>query len=92
MIYHLAAAFRVPLKPDCTFPEAAEKHEFQVLRIMMSELVLALNMAEHNRTSMTLSYDATGDGAQFAPAFATEAMLVLKTALKCADLGHLTMR
>jgi len=90
--HHVAAAFRLLMKPEMNFLSSMNTSHFQHLRSLVVELVLATDMALNNEilASFAESVKAT-DASGFTPATAEEAQLVLKMALKCADVGHLAL-
>lgn len=98
--HHVAAAFGLLMRPDLNFMALMSNSEFLLVRRVMLDMVLATDMAEGNKilqafndmTSKCVADMAAGDGASaFCSTSASEASLVLKMAIKCADLGHLAL-
>jgi len=87
--HHAAEAFKVLLKPENNFLKSISREDFQLLRSIILELVLATDMAEHK--SLLDAFKGLvcteGEGG----VSSAESLLVLKIAMKCADLGHLAL-
>jgi len=87
--HHAAEAFKVLLKPENNFLKSMSREDFQLLRSIILELVLATDMAEHK--SLLDAFKGLvcteGEGG----VSSAESLLVLKIAMKCADLGHLAL-
>jgi len=90
--HHVSAAWRLLLKPELNFMESLSPEESLQLRRLVVDLVLATDMAEHGRLLEDFQglAKAEGDGAMRA-ASPRDAHIVLKIAIKCADLGHLAL-
>jgi len=95
--HHVAAAWKVLQRPECNFLENVTVKEYQQLRRLVVDLVLTTDMAEHGTTlkkfkdiedfkksDVVIAGDFTAMSAQ-------DALVVLQLALKCADLGHLSL-
>eukprot|EP00933_Yihiella_yeosuensis_P045654 TRINITY_DN41053_c0_g1_i1.p1 TRINITY_DN41053_c0_g1~~TRINITY_DN41053_c0_g1_i1.p1 ORF type:complete len:602 (+),score=108.21 TRINITY_DN41053_c0_g1_i1:201-1808(+) len=96
--HHAAAAFNVLLKPECNFLASMPREQFQLLRTLICELVLATDMADHGKildaykaSSMVTGAADRRPGVCAVPDSAQDATLALKIALKCADLGHIAL-
>ncbi|CAE7024751.1 PDE10A [Symbiodinium natans] len=90
--HHVAAAFRVLMKPEMNFLDGMGSDQFQNLRSVVVEMVLATDMALNNELLANFIQTAQAFGADgFSPSTAEEASMVLKFALKCADIGHLAL-
>eukprot|EP00439_Symbiodinium_sp_Y106_P034272 s299_g4.t1 len=90
--HHIAAAFRVLMKSDMNFLAGMSSDHFQNLRSLIVEMVLATDMALNNELLAIFAQSVQALGAEgFSPSTAEEASLVLKFALKCADVGHLAL-
>lgn len=89
--HHVAAAFRVLLRPASNFLEALAPQDFKQLRSLVVELVLGTDMAEAGKILQVFAAVPREPGGAFAPTSATEALLGLKLALKMADMGHLAL-
>jgi hypothetical protein len=99
--HHVAAAFEVLQRPECNFLEHLDAKEFKMLRGLIVDLVLSTDMAESGKLSKSfqdmVGHESTPEGSRsskasaFAPISAQHALLVLQMALKCADVGHLTL-
>ncbi|CAE7580927.1 PDE2A [Symbiodinium sp. CCMP2592] len=90
--HHIAAAFRVLMKSDMNFLAGMSSDQFQNLRSLIVEMVLATDMALNNELLAIFAQSVQALGAEgFSPSTAEEASLVLKFALKCADVGHLAL-
>eukprot|EP00930_Biecheleria_cincta_P069406 TRINITY_DN57149_c0_g1_i1.p1 TRINITY_DN57149_c0_g1~~TRINITY_DN57149_c0_g1_i1.p1 ORF type:complete len:859 (+),score=161.86 TRINITY_DN57149_c0_g1_i1:105-2681(+) len=91
--HHAAEAFRILLKPECNFLCAMPGEEFQRLRSLILDMVLATDMAEHKQilASFNEMTSSSPPSDAFVPSDAKEAVLTLKMAMKCADLGHLSL-
>jgi hypothetical protein len=95
--HHVAAAFAVLHEPECNFLSNLPGADYKRLRSLVIELVVGTDMADNATilealTSAVSAYEkgatATGD---YHPATSKDAVVLLQVALKCADLGHLTL-
>lgn len=92
--HHAAAAFALLEKPELNFLSALPRKAFQRLRKLVIELVLATDMAKSGSivTGFKSILDSgSTDQGYFQPKSAEDAVLLLQMAIKCADLGHLTL-
>jgi hypothetical protein len=97
--HHVAAAWFVLQRAECNFLENLTVKERRQVRSLVLELVLSTDMAEHGNTlnrfkevvkSVNLDASAIPE-AGFSPKSAQDATVALQLALKCADLGHLSL-
>jgi len=101
--HHVAAAWFVLQRSDCNFLENLTVKEFGQLRRLIVQLVLSTDMAEHGSTlnkfkevaacsdASTRTDGVSADSGDFTAACAQDAVVVLQLALKCSDLGHLSL-
>jgi len=95
--HHIAAAFEVLAQSECNFLEALDAKDLKKLRRLAIQLVLATDMADHGATMKAFkdlcksSEGEQGKTGSVAPESEEQAILLLKVAMKCADLGHLTL-
>jgi len=99
--HHVAAAFEVLRRPECNFLEKMPEDEFRKLRSLVVDMVLSTDMADGNaylaafkdaiRLSKAASEGGEASPSALKPATAKEAVLGLQIALKCADIGHLSL-
>jgi len=101
--HHIAAAFQILLCPERNFLEGLKAQEFIAFRTLVIEMVLGTDMAESGHlvkafkevttlSSSSSALDSRNDiDPPYAPTSASDAVLSLKVALKCADLGHLAL-
>ena len=88
--FHVASALEVAENvPGCDFMRTMKVADRARLRDTLIELVLATDMARHHETleAFKLSFNSTNGRAKTGPGTAG-ALLLLKVALKCADMGH----
>lgn len=92
--HHAAAAFALLERPELNFLNALPRKAFQRLRKLVIDLVLATDMAKSGSIvtgfKSILESSSTAQG-YFQPQSAEDAVLLLQMAIKCADLGHLTL-
>jgi cAMP-specific phosphodiesterase 4/calcium/calmodulin-dependent 3',5'-cyclic nucleotide phosphodiesterase len=97
--HHVAAAWFVLRRADCNFLENLTVKEYRQVRSLVLDLVLSTDMADHGNklnsfkeivkvASMT---PAAVPGADLALTSVQDATITLQIALKCADLGHLSL-
>eukprot|EP00929_Paragymnodinium_shiwhaense_P040967 TRINITY_DN2130_c0_g2_i1.p1 TRINITY_DN2130_c0_g2~~TRINITY_DN2130_c0_g2_i1.p1 ORF type:complete len:820 (+),score=119.48 TRINITY_DN2130_c0_g2_i1:72-2531(+) len=104
--HHVASAFALLRRPELNFLEVLPEADYRHLRKLVIELVLSTDMAMHNSilksftdmldTKVSSQQDAEADElpksrTDFKPSCANDAFLLLKIAIKCADLGHLAL-
>jgi cAMP-specific phosphodiesterase 4/calcium/calmodulin-dependent 3',5'-cyclic nucleotide phosphodiesterase len=94
--HHVAAAWFVLQRPDCNFLENLTVKEHRQLRGLVVDMVLATDMAGHGKAlkmfKEVISKHSDGaDAANLAAMSGQDALVVLQLALKCADLGHLSL-
>jgi cAMP-specific phosphodiesterase 4/calcium/calmodulin-dependent 3',5'-cyclic nucleotide phosphodiesterase len=88
--HHISAAFAVLQRPACNF--LSNFKEYPRLRSLIIELVLGTDMANHGNLVKSLSEQLNGSSAAAAaPLSKKNAVLLLQSAMKCADLGHLAL-
>mmetsp|Transcript_33254 Transcript_33254/g.105273 ORF Transcript_33254/g.105273 Transcript_33254/m.105273 type:complete len:562 (-) Transcript_33254:99-1784(-) len=95
--HHVEAAFALLQQPECDFLASLPKGDFHQLHRLVIGLVLGTDMAT-NGSTIKLFNEAvrccTADGGQpaaFVPSTPEDAVLLLQVAMKCADVGHLTL-
>jgi cAMP-specific phosphodiesterase 4/calcium/calmodulin-dependent 3',5'-cyclic nucleotide phosphodiesterase len=99
--HHVAAAWFVLQRTECNFLENLTVKEYRQLRSLVVDMVLATDMAGHGgilkqfKEVITSKGRAEGSIAAESSSFKAEtrmeALVVLQLALKCADLGHLSL-
>jgi cAMP-specific phosphodiesterase 4/calcium/calmodulin-dependent 3',5'-cyclic nucleotide phosphodiesterase len=99
--HHVAAAWFVLQRPECNFLENLTVKEYRTVRSIIVDMVLATDMAGHGNTLKKFKEMVGSGGAakdadsmsigSFSPTSKEEALTVLQLALKCADLGHLSL-
>jgi len=94
--HHAASAFSLLERPELNFLDALPRKAFQRLRKMVIELVLGTDMAKSGSivTSFKSVLESSSSSAEqgcFQPQRVEDAILLLQMAIKCADLGHLTL-
>eukprot|EP00927_Polykrikos_kofoidii_P025777 TRINITY_DN230_c0_g1_i1.p1 TRINITY_DN230_c0_g1~~TRINITY_DN230_c0_g1_i1.p1 ORF type:complete len:792 (+),score=108.52 TRINITY_DN230_c0_g1_i1:116-2377(+) len=111
--HHVAAAFALLIRPECSFLECLSVGEFAQVRKLVINLVLATDMAGNGQVLSAFKHavgigavlDVSGDEpastpensgdrssqSGFSPASPEDGLLTLQMALKCADLGHLSL-
>jgi cAMP-specific phosphodiesterase 4/calcium/calmodulin-dependent 3',5'-cyclic nucleotide phosphodiesterase len=97
--HHVAAAWQVLQSSKCNFLENMSVTDYRQLRGLVLDMVLGTDMAEHGNTlkkfkscvEASSPNDGSSSAGGFAPSSAPDATLALQVALKCADLGHLSL-
>jgi len=96
--HHVAAAFAVMRRPECNFCEHFPDQQLRQIRNLIIELVIATDMSCHDSLLKSFSEVVNGPKspssdavAGFVPGTNKEAVLLLQLAMKCADLGHLSL-
>mmetsp|Transcript_31413 Transcript_31413/g.83605 ORF Transcript_31413/g.83605 Transcript_31413/m.83605 type:complete len:650 (-) Transcript_31413:269-2218(-) len=98
--HHVAAAFSVMRRPDCNFLERMPEAEYCRLRQIVIGLVLSTDMADNTRFVTAFkgvlkgSRDREHGQGVGVPCFLStqeDALLALQVAIKCADVGHLSL-
>jgi len=87
--HHAAAALAVLSQPECSFLDQLPRDDFRWVRTVVIKLVLGTDTAMH-RDSMTALLDLVANGATGALS-EQQAWVLLQSAMKCADLGHLAL-
>jgi len=95
--HHVAAAFAVLARSECNFVDQLSSADWKRMRSTIIELVIATDMTNGGKIVKTFNdtFGVPSDGgcaAQQAPTSSMDAILLLQMAMKCADLGHLTLR
>jgi len=102
--YHLCSAFSVLRRPECNFLLQCPAVLFGRVRSLVINLVLGTDMAQDKKVLMSFTKILEGkvqfDGEKtvnskvdaFVPASDEDALVALQVALKCADMGHLTLK
>jgi len=98
--HHVAAAWCVLQRPECNFLENLTVKENRQLRSVVVDLVLATDMANHGQLLKKFQAVVSPAGSKLSdaanagdiiPASSQDALVALQLALKCADLGHLSL-
>mmetsp|Transcript_143224 Transcript_143224/g.249799 ORF Transcript_143224/g.249799 Transcript_143224/m.249799 type:complete len:907 (+) Transcript_143224:59-2779(+) len=99
--HHVSAAWFVLRRPECNFLDSLSVKEYRQLRSLVLDLVLSTDMAEHGnilkkfKEATSTDGKATASGAESASTITCstpqQAITVLQMALKCSDLGHLSL-
>lgn len=95
--HHVASAFRVLRRPECNFLAHLASDVYCNFRSLVIKLVLGTDMAQDKKivTSFTqlleLGEQSSGEVA-FAPSTEEDVLVTFQMALKCADVGHLTLK
>lgn len=93
--HHVAAAFHLLLQPEYNFLSSLTQAEFKLLRRLVLDMVLGTDMNDNDALLSAFRAFPAGQGAgkesRVLANTVEEAFLVLKVALKCADLGHLAL-
>jgi len=98
--HHVAAAWCVLQRPECNFLENLTVKENRQLRSVVVDLVLATDMANHGQLLKKFQAVVSSAGSKLSdaanagdliPASPQDALVALQLALKCADLGHLSL-
>eukprot|EP00928_Gymnodinium_smaydae_P032766 TRINITY_DN23648_c0_g1_i1.p1 TRINITY_DN23648_c0_g1~~TRINITY_DN23648_c0_g1_i1.p1 ORF type:complete len:869 (-),score=166.06 TRINITY_DN23648_c0_g1_i1:366-2972(-) len=102
--HHVASAFSLLRMSAYNFLDVLPAATYRRLRELVIELVLGTDMAVNSPIVKSLTdvldktpaescadADVREDSVAFSPATRSDAVLLLKVALKCADLGHLTL-
>lgn len=101
--HHVAGAFDVLRRPECNFLAELSSAEYKRLRALVVDLVLATDMADgaqlvKNFTNTLQSAGInpsagahSGEPRAFAASSDADVTACLQIALKCADVGHLTL-
>lgn len=103
--HHVSAAWFVLRRPECNFLDNLSIKEYRQLRSLVVEMVLSTDMAEHGSILKKFkevvstaaqggaSHDGEAHAAAHSPSCSTpqQAIAVLQMALKCSDLGHLSL-
>jgi cAMP-specific phosphodiesterase 4/calcium/calmodulin-dependent 3',5'-cyclic nucleotide phosphodiesterase len=88
--HHVAAAWGVLQREDCNFLASLCAEEARILRKLVVDMVLSTDMAEHG-TLLKSFKEGSNSATPFIPTSPEGARLSLQLALKCADLGHLSL-
>jgi hypothetical protein len=88
--HHVAAAWGVLQQEECNFLASLSVEETRILRKLVVDLVLSTDMAEHG-TLLKSFKEVSESATPFTPTSPEGARLSLQLALKCADLGHLSL-
>jgi len=97
--HHVAAAWLLLQSSECSFLENITVAEHRLLRRLVLNMVLGTDMAEHGnilknfRSAVErISSDEPCSMSAFTITSESDAILTLQLALKCADLGHLSLQ
>jgi hypothetical protein len=104
---HICSGFSVLRRPECNFLLSLSAAQYSRLRSLIINLVLGTDMADDKKIVTSLNHlleasmqsgDQANDveksskvEAAFTPASEQDATIGLQMALKCADVGHLTL-
>lgn len=95
--HHVAAAWFVLRRDDCNFLENLTVKEYRQVRSLVLDMVLSTDMADHGhklksfKEIVKVATPAAIPGTGVALTSAQDATITLQMALKCADLGHLSL-
>jgi hypothetical protein len=93
--HHAAAGLDLLCQPDCNFLAALPSHSFDRVSAIVTDMILATDMAKHSdivaELQALLGNDALEDDLLMSHFATKDSTLMLQVALKCADLGHLAM-
>jgi hypothetical protein len=94
--HHVASGFAILQRPENNFLANLSQNCFSRLRSLVIELVLGTDMANGTQIqkSFVESFGVSDDGnaaSQPTPTSSKNVVLLLQMAMKCADLGHLTL-
>eukprot|EP00403_Amphidinium_massartii_P005355 CAMPEP_0178382088 /NCGR_PEP_ID=MMETSP0689_2-20121128/6316_1 /TAXON_ID=160604 /ORGANISM="Amphidinium massartii, Strain CS-259" /LENGTH=832 /DNA_ID=CAMNT_0020002287 /DNA_START=27 /DNA_END=2525 /DNA_ORIENTATION=+ len=96
--HHVAAAFAVLRRPELNFLENMPDQQFRQIRSLVIDLVIATDMSRHDSVLKSFVEATEGPSSPtsqaspgFLPSTNKEAVLLLQLAMKCADLGHLSL-
>lgn len=101
--HHVAAAWFVLQKPECNFLDGMTVREYRQLRRLVVDLVLNTDMSEHGKSlkkfkevvssaAPVFKSEGVADSSSgFVASSMEDAVTVLQLALKCSDLGHLSL-
>lgn len=102
--HHVASAFLILHRPEFNFLAQLPADEYRKLRSLVINLVLGTDMAQDKKivTSFTklieagVQSDVEGSAnlkaSAFGPASEEDVVVMLQMVLKCADVGHLTLK
>jgi len=94
--HHVAAAWFVLQRPDCNFLENLTVKEYRQVRSLVVDMVLATDMAENGKAlnrfkDLVAKIPKDSEMENFTAESGPDALIILQLALKCADLGHLSL-
>jgi len=102
--HHVASAFLILHRPEFNFLAQLPADEYRKLRSLVINLVLGTDMAQDKKivTSFTklieagvqsdVEGSANSKASAFGPASEEDVLVMLQMVLKCADVGHLTLK
>jgi hypothetical protein len=88
--HHVAAAWGVLQRQECNFLASLCVEEARTLRKLVVDMVLSTDMVEHG-TLLKSFKKVSNSATPFIPTSPEGARLSLQLALKCADLGHISL-
>jgi len=77
-------------QPECSFLDKLPKEDFHWVRTVVIKLVLGTDMAGHG--DMVTALVALANTGAAGPLPEKQAWVLIQSAMKCADLGHLALR
>eukprot|EP00928_Gymnodinium_smaydae_P091286 TRINITY_DN74994_c1_g1_i1.p1 TRINITY_DN74994_c1_g1~~TRINITY_DN74994_c1_g1_i1.p1 ORF type:complete len:323 (-),score=51.52 TRINITY_DN74994_c1_g1_i1:136-1104(-) len=98
--HHVAAAFSLLCREDCNFLADFPCLTYARFRTLVTEMVMGTDMARSGDIMKTLNEAIDRDPptclaprkrTHFKPATSSDAIALLQMAMKCCDLGHLTL-
>lgn len=95
--HHVAAAFEVLRKSDCNFLDRLPESDYRLFRKIVVGLVLSTDMVDNFKitsafkNAVKAARTGTSDTIAFIPVTQEDALLGFQMAIKCADVGHLSL-
>lgn len=89
--HHVAAAFSILRRPEYNFLESLPEDSYRRLRHVVISLVLSTDMADHARLVDAFKGTLVNREKDVQPSLTDQALFAMKIALKCADVGHLSL-
>jgi hypothetical protein len=89
--HHVAAAFAILRRPEYHFLESLSGNSYRRLRHVVISLVLSTDMADHSGVVDAFKRVNATSETDVPPSQTDKALLTMRIALKCADMGHLSL-